>query len=145
MTEADTLALAQALRPVLLRLSRQLRRQAEPVGLSAIDVTLLSLILNRPGLGVSELAEREQMSRPAMSDHIKRLEAAGYISRAEPDPQDRRRVGLLVTDAGQTAIEAVRRRRDDWLSRRLADLTPDARAALLAAIAPLAEIAGDKS
>ncbi len=136
--------LADALRPVLLRIARKLRREAEPLGLSATDTTLISLLLSRQGLGVSELAELEQTSRPTMSAHVKRLEAAGWVTRAAPDPQDKRRVALIVTEAGQAAREAVRQRRNDWLARRLAQLTPQQIAALEAAIEPLTRIAGDK-
>ena len=142
---SDTAALADHLRPVLLRLSRQLRRQSEPLGLSAIDAMLLSLITNREGAGVSELAELEQMSRPTMSAHVKRLEAAGWIIRAAPDPDDKRRVGLTVTEAGREALLAVRRRRTDWLARQLAALTPEARAAIEAALGPLAQIIREPS
>jgi DNA-binding MarR family transcriptional regulator len=143
MPDSEPAALAEALRPVLLRLSRQLRRQSEPLGLSAIESLLLSRILLNAGIGVSELADREKMSRPAMSAHIKRMEAAGFIARSAPDPADRRRVSLQVTEAGLDAREAVRRRRNDWLAGRLATLPAEARAAVEAAIGPLAELAGE--
>jgi len=143
--DPDIAALAEALRPTVLRLSRHLRKQAEPVGLSAIDALLIGLILTYEGVGVSELADREQMSRPTMSAHIKRLESAGWVARGAPDPEDRRRVGLVVTEAGRAAREAVRRRRNDWLAQKLAALSPEARAAVQAALVPLAEIAGERA
>lgn len=139
----ETAILAERLRPVLLRLSRQLRRQSAPVGLSAIDAMLLGLILKREGIGVSELADHEQMARPTMSAHVKRLEAAGWIVRDAPDAQDKRRIGLRITPEGQAALLAVRQRRNDWLARELEALDGAERAAVEAAIAPLARIAGE--
>jgi DNA-binding MarR family transcriptional regulator len=141
---ADVVALAEGLRPVLLRLSRKLRRESQRVGLSPMDAMLLGWVKKRDGIGVSELADLEQMSRPSMSAHVKRLEAAGWIARQEPDAEDKRRVGLTLTPAGVKTLEAVRRRRNDWLARQLSTLPPEGRAALLAAIAPLEQIGGDR-
>lgn len=141
---ADVQALAEGLRPVLLRLSRQLRREAQSLGLSPLDAMILGAIRKHEGIGVSELADHEQMSRPTMSAHVKRLEAAGWIARLAPDSEDKRRVGLTVTAAGGRALDAVRRRRNDWLARRLSNLPPEARAAIQAAIGPLEQISGER-
>src|SRR5579872_6628604 len=141
--EADVATLADGLRPSILKISRMLRREATPLGLSPLDTTLLGAVSKHEGLGVSELAEREQTSRPTMSAHVKRLEAAGWVRRLPPPQEDKRRFGLAITAAGKKALDAVRRRRNDWLAVRLAALTPEARAALAGALAPLAEIAGD--
>jgi DNA-binding MarR family transcriptional regulator len=144
-TQADVATLAEALRPSLLKISRMLRREATPVGLSPLDSALLGQVAKREGVGVSELAEIEQISRPTMSAHVKRLEAAGWLKRLPPPAEDKRRFGLAITAAGRKALDAVRRRRNDWLARRLAALTPEARAALVQALGPLAEIAGDRA
>jgi len=139
----DVQALAEALRPALLRLSRKLRRESQALGLSPLDAMLLGAVRKKPGVGVSELADFERMSRPSMSAHVKRLEAAGWIVRQAPDSDDKRRVGLALTVAGGKALDAIRRRRNDWLARQLTALSPEARAALHAAIGPLEQIAGE--
>ncbi|MDR3513163.1 MAG: MarR family transcriptional regulator [Caulobacteraceae bacterium] len=140
----DVQALAEGLRPVLLRLSRQLRRESQWLGLSPLDAMILGAIKKHGVMGVSELADHEQMSRPTMSAHVKRLEAAGWIARLAPDSEDKRRVGLALTPAGGKALDAVRRRRNDWLAKRLSSLSPEAREALEAAIGPLEQISGDR-
>jgi len=140
----DILALADALRPALLRASRALRRESQRAGASALDAQLLGAIKKNAGIGVSALAEREQMTRASMSGHVKRLERAGWIARAEHEADDRRRVGLSLTVKGAKALEAIRRRRNDWLAARLAGLAPDDRNALAAAAAPLDRLAGDR-
>jgi DNA-binding MarR family transcriptional regulator len=142
---SDVFALADGLRPSLLKISRQLRREAHPLGLSPLDVTLLNAVSKRDGVGVSELAELEQTSRPTMSAHVKRLEASGWVKRLPPPVEDKRRFGLVITPHGRRALDAVRRRRNDWLAERLAALSPDARAVLAKAVGPLAQIAGERA
>ena len=115
--EDDLIALAETLRPGLLRVSRLLRREAQKAGVSALDAQLLGAIVKQPGVSGGELAEAEQMSAPSMSAHLKRLEAAGWIEREPPGDGDRRRVGLRVTPAGEAAVDAIRAQRNDWLLR----------------------------
>src|ERR1700691_589166 len=95
--DSDVSFLAEGLRPSLLKISRQLRREAQPLGLSPLDVTLLGAVGKREGVGVSELAELEQTSRPTMSAHVKRLEAAGWLKRLPPPSDDKRRFGLVIS------------------------------------------------
>src|SRR5258706_14888339 len=132
----DVSALAEALRAPLLRVSRKLRQEAQKVGLSAQDAVILGYLKKNPGAGVSELADFEQISRPTMSSHVKRLEAAGWLVRAD-DVDDGRRQGLTVTAAGARKHDALQRHRNDWLAARLVRLSPAQREALMAAAAPL--------
>jgi DNA-binding MarR family transcriptional regulator len=140
----DILALADALRPALLRASRRLRQEAQRAGVSQLDAQILGAVKKHPGVGVSGLADREQMTRPSMSGHVKRLEAAGWIERDEASGEDRRRVGIRLTTKGGKALDAIRRRRNDWLAARISTLTPEARVALAAAAEPLMQLAGDR-
>ena len=140
----ELLALAEALRPALLRASRHLRREAQKAGVSALDAQILTVVERNPGIGGGALADREQMMRPSMSGHLKRLEAAGWIVRDQAEEGDRRRVGVNITPAGRTALEAIRGRRNDWLAARLAELTPSGREALAAAVGPLSRLAGQR-
>jgi len=140
----DLHALAETLRPSLLRLSRHLRREAQKAGVSALDAQLLTVIKKKPGVGGGELADVEQMTRPSMSGHLKRLEAAGWITRDPACAEDRRRVGVRLTEAGEAALATIRARRNDWLAARLAALAPEARQALAAAGGPLSQLAGDR-
>jgi DNA-binding MarR family transcriptional regulator len=142
--QVDVLALAEELRPALLRASRQLRREAQRAGVSALDAQLLNALRKHPGAGVAELAQGEQMTRPSMSGHVKRLAAAGWITRDASDPKDGRRVGLRLTATGEKALEAIRRQRNDWLAVRLAALGEEGRARLANAIEPLLLLAGDR-
>src|SRR5712691_9760309 len=120
----DTAAVADALRPVLLRVGRELRREARAVGISPEQVSLLVAIKYAPGIGVRELAARERVSPPAMTKHVDRLERDGLVART-PSAEDRRRVGLSLTDEGQRVLRRVRSRRTAWLATRLGELSPD--------------------
>ena len=68
------LALANELRPVLLRLARELRKETEQFGITARQATLLWLVKRSPGLTLRALAEAEGISPPALSGHVDRLE-----------------------------------------------------------------------
>lgn len=135
----DPVALAETLRPALLRVSRRLRQEAQKVGVSALDALLLNQISRNPGIGVCALADGEQLSRPTMSGHVKRLESAGWVARADR-ADDGRRSGLAVTAAGQGQLEAIRQHRNDWLAARLARLPRDDRRALDAAAGALLQL-----
>jgi len=49
----DAYALAEALRPALHRLYRQLRRESDDAGLSPLHALLLVAIMRQPGIGVA--------------------------------------------------------------------------------------------
>jgi DNA-binding MarR family transcriptional regulator len=136
-TELDTMTLAEALRPVLLRLGRELRREARDAGVSPEQVSLLVEIKYSPGIGVRELAARERVSPPALSNRVDRLEQDGLVART-PSDDDRRRVGLTLTDEGRRVLRRVRSRRTAWLVTRLGRLSPEELAAVEAAVEPLA-------
>jgi MFS family permease len=73
---------ASRLRPVLLKLSRELRRETHALGVTGGQASLLWLIRRNPGIGVRGLAALERISPAGMSGHVKRLERAGLVERA---------------------------------------------------------------
>jgi DNA-binding MarR family transcriptional regulator len=137
------LEVANELRPVLLRLARELRRETEQLGVTSRQVTLLWLVKQNPDLTLRALADAEGISAPALSGHIDRLESAGLVARERSDV-DRRRVGLTLTPAGERLLRRVRERRTSWLSARLGGLEPDELAAVEAAVAPLSRLIGGR-
>src|ERR687886_1109233 len=96
-TAVDPLTLANRLRPVLLKLNRDLRREIHSLGVTAGQVALLVQIGRQPGIGVRELATRERMSAAGMSGHIHRPVASGLVT-PTPDALDPPRVGLPLTE-----------------------------------------------
>jgi DNA-binding MarR family transcriptional regulator len=136
--QIDAMAAADQLRPTLLGLARELRRERIG-GVSPHQVTLLVSIKYAPGVTVGELAADERVSTAAMSKRVSRLERDGLVART-PSETDRRRVGLTLTEDGQRTLRRVRSRRTAWLASRLGALTPAELAAVGAAVEPLARL-----
>ena len=135
----DTVAVADARRPVLLRVGRELRREARAVGISPEQVALLVAIKYTPGIGIRSLATQERISAPALTKHVDRLERDGLVLRS-PSADDRRRIGLTLTEEGQRVLRRVRSRHTAWLATRLRGLSADELAAVEAAIEPLSRV-----
>lgn len=134
--------LAEELRPLLLRAARELRRETETLGVTPRQVTLLWRVRTCPGLSLRELAGAEGISAPSLSDHVDRLETLGFVARVR-STEDRRRVGLELTTAGEALLRKVRSRRTTWLTSRLESLDDDESAALAAALPALRHLFGE--
>jgi DNA-binding MarR family transcriptional regulator len=128
--------LANELRPTLLQINRQLRKELAPLGITAVQAALLHAIRTTPGIGIRELAQREGMSKPAMTTAVDRLEAVGLVQRNR-SPRDARRVELELTEKGQRVSRSARSRRTAWLAERLRRLEPEELEALADAVGPL--------
>ncbi|GAB2605914.1 MarR family winged helix-turn-helix transcriptional regulator [Pseudactinotalea suaedae] len=123
--------LASRLRTTLLRTSRRLRDQR--VGdLSDAQLAVLGQLVGHGALTPSELADREHVRPPSMTKTIQHLLEAGLIER-RAHPDDGRQVLIEASTQGREHILATRRRRDEWLKKRLAALTREERATLSAA------------
>ena len=135
-TRSDA-GLASALRISVSRLARRLRaerlaRGLEP-GLSDTQLAALAALERHGDMTPGELAEHEKVQPPSMTRVIAVLEERNLVLRS-PHPTDRRQVILTVTEEGRTVVQRVRRRKDAWLARRLAELTAGERATLRAAV-----------
>src|SRR5262245_59829198 len=132
------MAVADRLRPTLLRLGRELRRERIG-GVSPHQVSLLVAIKHTPGVTVGELASDERVSTAAMSKRVSRLERDGFVARTQSET-DRRCIGLTLTEEGQRTLRRVRSRRTAWLASRLEALSPDELAAVGAAAEALTQL-----
>ncbi|MBD0290913.1 MAG: MarR family transcriptional regulator [Thermoleophilia bacterium] len=131
--------LANELRPVLLRLARELRRELAPLGLTAGQAALLHAIRTTRGVGIRELAAREGVSAPRVSAAVDRLQTRGLVERTRSG-SDRRRVELTLTEEGERVLRSARRRRTAWLAARLARLDARERGAVAEALGPLTRL-----
>jgi DNA-binding MarR family transcriptional regulator len=136
--QLDAMAVADSLRPTVLRLGRELRRE-NIAGVSPHQVGLLVAIKYAPGITVGELATDERVSTAAMSKRVSRLERNGLVARTKSEA-DRRCIGLTLTDEGQRTLRRVRSRRTAWLASRLSALSPAELAAVGLAAEPLARL-----
>jgi DNA-binding MarR family transcriptional regulator len=139
----DSVAIANQLRPILLRIARHLRNETHTRGVTGGQVSLLVAIEFHPGITGQELAEREGLSAPGVSGHLARLEGLKMIRRQRT--QDRRRVGLFLTNEGASVLASVREQRTAWLASRVDELSFEEREAILAAIDALDHVSmGDR-
>jgi DNA-binding MarR family transcriptional regulator len=130
--------LANRLRPVLLRLARELRREIHSLGVTGGQVALLVAIKYAPGIGVRELAAQERMSPAAISKAVTKLEQQGLVERSAV--ADRRRVGLKVSEKGHQVLRSVRSRRTIWLAERLKGLSRNEQRAIDEALGALEKL-----
>ena len=131
-------ALATALRICVSRLARRLRAQLTASGmteamLSETQLAALSALEAHHAMTPGELAEHEKVQPPSMTRVIAVLLERDLVSKS-PHPTDRRKEVLTVTEEGRAVVQRVRRRKDAWLARRLAELTAAERATLRAAV-----------
>jgi DNA-binding MarR family transcriptional regulator len=124
-----------------MRLSRRMRQERDDVGLSATHLAALATLERHGPLPLGELAAQEKVAPPSMTRVVTRLSAGGLVDR-QTRPGDRRQVLVTISDQGRALLAADRRRRDEWLSARLGELSEAELAALSAVIPVLDRLAG---
>jgi DNA-binding MarR family transcriptional regulator len=135
----DPTAVAEALLASVSVLVRRVRQVPTGGGLTMPERTALSC-LDRSGPTTSAALAREvQITAQAMGATLSALRDRGLIER-RPDPDDGRRVVLVVTEAGSQALKNKRNERAELIARALTGsaFTPTELAQLTAA-APLLE------
>ena len=132
--------LATVLRDAITRLNRRVR-QARPVGdLTATQLNALTSLELGGALTPRELADAERVQPPTMTKIIAKLEDRGLVQRT-PHPTDGRQVFLSATEEGRAVLAVNQRARDEWLTRRLAELSPEERDTLARAAQILDQLA----
>ncbi len=114
--------IAVRLRRSVARLNRRLRLSATG-SLSAPQVSILALLEKNESLTLGELAALEQMRPPSITPLVRGLEAAGLLSCVK-DETDRRATRVRLSERGRLELDADRQRRNEFLERRLAALSP---------------------
>jgi DNA-binding MarR family transcriptional regulator len=132
--------LAGELRVALVRSTRRLRMERSSEDITDGQYSVLAHLSSRGAMTPGDLAERDHVQPPSMTRTVTRLVEMGLVARGE-HPTDRRQVLVTVTEAGEREVRETRRRRDAWLSQRLAALTPSQRSTLAEAVEILREIA----
>jgi DNA-binding MarR family transcriptional regulator len=81
-------------------------RAAEALGINLTDLHCLNIVENRGGVTAGALAAEAGLTTGAVTGVVDRLERAGYARRV-PDPVDRRRVNIEVTDHFYANADAI--------------------------------------
>lgn len=109
-THARAAVAADRLHSLSIHLLRRLRREAAGTGLTAPQLSALSVIVYGSPISLGELAAAERVRPPTMSRLVRHLEAAGLVSRGR-DPRDRRILELRATERGARVLQEGRARR----------------------------------
>jgi len=134
----DPVLLASELRVVIGQLVRRLRAEHR---FSLSQGAVLGRLDREGPQSVSDLALVERVRPQSMAQTVGELEAAALVAR-RPDPDDRRRALVELTDEGRATLEADRSQREGWLARAIRDeLTTDERALVQHAVALLSRLA----
>lgn len=117
------------LRIAIMRLSRRLRQERSDTELSGSQFSTLGWIHGEGPLTIGRLAELERVTAPSMNRTVNCLVDAGYVTRRSDDV-DRRKVLVTTTPEGDAVVKETRKRRDAWIAKRYAALSPDEREVL---------------
>lgn len=116
-TKVDPAHVASDLRVVLGQLMRRLRAEHRfPLS----HGTILGRLDRQGAQSVSDLAVAERVRPQSMAQTVGDLEADGFVTR-RPDPGDRRRALVELTEEGRRALEADRAQREGWLAGAMAE------------------------
>lgn len=133
--------LATNVRIAVLRLSRRLRNEST-IEVTEPQLSALAAVIHLGPMTAGRLAEHDRVQPPSMTRTVAALERQGLVSR-EADPADRRCVVVTPTDQGQELVREIKRRRNAWLDKRLARLTPAERETLAQAATILRRMVED--
>ncbi len=92
---------------------------------------------------LSELAEREQVSKPTVTRLVGRLEEKDLVERI-PDDTDARSQTVRLTPTGLRLVESAAERSNDYLRQRVGELEERELERLLDAVEILQRLAGPR-
>jgi len=124
---------------VVGKLNRQLA--LAPGGLSHAPLMALAQVAKRDSIRLSELAQLELVSAPALTRVVAELESRGLVTRAV-DTDDRRAFRIQITPAGRDAIRVARAARAQVVANLLVGLDPAQLATIEAALPALERTIG---
>ncbi|GII21959.1 MarR family winged helix-turn-helix transcriptional regulator [Planosporangium mesophilum] len=126
--------LATRLRLAVGRLARRIRLATNDI--PPLQLSALATLDKHGPLRSGELAAREAVTAPTMTRVLSSLAERGLVIR-EPDPTDARSVRVSLSPAGVETLARIRSERTALLGARVARLSDEQRAAIVAALPAL--------
>ncbi|MEZ4368011.1 MAG: MarR family transcriptional regulator [Kofleriaceae bacterium] len=149
MLPEDAIAqdILRTIRQVVRQISIHSKQLQRDVGLSVPQLLCLQAIADGPvaagtgaaGVTLGDVSDRVQLGAPTVSRIIDRLIAANLVAR-ERGTDDRRKVQITLTEAGQARVAALPTPLQTSFLERLARLGDDERRHLRDALAKVAEL-----
>ena len=112
---------AARLRRAITRLNRKLRHSSLG-GISPAQASMLESIEKRTNPSLGDLAVAEQMKPPSVTRIAQTMREAGLIILV-PDLEDRRCTRVQLSPLGRKEIAAIRRRKTEFLEKKLLSLS----------------------
>ena len=128
----DLAELASRLRIGVTRLARRLRREAD-VNVTPTLLSAIATVEQHGPLTAGDLAAHEQVRKPTATRLIGALLAKDLVERTA-DLSDGRIVWLKLSPEGRRVLHRARRRKDEFLARRMKRLSPEDQSTLARAI-----------
>jgi DNA-binding MarR family transcriptional regulator len=122
------------------RMFTLVRRLSQQAGISLTAASTLRTLERYGPQRLSELAAKEGVSQPAMTQLVSRLERTGLAQRCT-DPADGRVVVVRIADPGRELLLARHEARAQKLHDLMSSLEPADRAAIIAALPALDRLA----
>jgi DNA-binding MarR family transcriptional regulator len=149
MTDTADISDARAIMDGLRRIVQALRKASTDStgksGLTAAQTFLLRTLQAHAGASVNDLATLTRTHQSSVSEVISRLEEKGLVDR-RPAAEDRRRVELRLTPAGEALVNQHGRTPQEEMLEAIDTLPPETRKslaqglrALAAAVSPAGE------
>jgi DNA-binding MarR family transcriptional regulator len=137
ITKSEVTRTASELRVVLGQLVRRLRAEHR---FPLMHGAVLGRLDREGPQSVSDLAARERVRPQSMAQVVGELEGDELVRR-QPDPDDRRRALVELTEQGRATLTEDRRHRVGWLVSAIEELPPEEREVLGRATAILRRLA----
>jgi DNA-binding MarR family transcriptional regulator len=130
-----------ALRRIVQALRRASTSYERDSGLTSAQMFVLKALSPRPGCSVNDLAQATHTHQSTISETVSRLEGRGLVDRRVA-ADDRRRVELRLTSAGETLVSRELRTPQEDLVGAIAALPDEKRQALADGLVALVGAAG---
>ena len=131
------LKLSSSLRMAVAALHKGLRKQASYTSsYSMTELETIGFISRNNDILASELASLTRITTQSMSQILKKFESQGLITRTG-SPDDKRKVHIALTAAGEKLVKQNRYERDAFLQKRIETLLTDKEVALLEKVVPI--------
>lgn len=131
---------APDLRIAVMRLARRLRNERVSDAMTPSQMAVLGSLMREGPMSPGELADAERVQPPSMTRILKSLLEQGLVQRT-PHPTDGRQILYAATPTARDLVAQDRQRRDQWLSRRLSQLSREEQESLEQAIPILNRLA----
>jgi DNA-binding MarR family transcriptional regulator len=110
----------------LIDLSREVTTSAGDASLTPAEIAVIEDALKHPGSPVSEIKVRTGFAQSHVSESVARLKERGLVE-TSPDPADRRRTRVRLTEPAREAVLARAERSADEVIGRVVEDTVRAR------------------